>query len=271
MSAGRNEPYYPLPQAESRRATRATRRRPPSSAARWSSRAGLAEYRYYDMDQAVAHALTVFRNQIADGPRRPCRRDVGIGAASMRILHVGWGYPPAWMGCGPVVYVHTLALAQAEAGDQPMVVCASDRSAEGRPPFDPVVAGIDGIPYVHLQNRPSHMHDKWNPLREALRSRAAPPPSSTCSRRPSPDVVHVHNLVGLSFDVIGAAKRFGARVVTSLHNYFPDLQPRRPVLRRRRALRRPARALVLELPRNRPGRRPLPGAPPGRGGGAQRV
>ena len=188
----------------------------------------------------------------------------------MRILHVGWGYPPAWMGCGPVVYVHNLALCQVQAGHRPMVVCASDRSAENRPPFDPVVAGIDGIPYVHLQNRPSHMHDKWNPLREAH--------DPTCAaafehvlKETSPDVVHVHNLVGLSFDVIGAAKRFGARVVTSLHNYFPDLQPRRPVLRRRRALRWPARALVLELSRNRLGRRPLPRTTPGRSGGIEHV
>jgi len=124
------------------------------------------------------------------------------------------------MGCGPVVYVHNLALCQVQAGDKPMVVCASDRSAENRPPFDPVVAGIDGIPYVHLQNRPSHMHDKWNPLREAF--------DPTCAaafehvlKETNPDVVHVHNLVGLSFDVIAAATRFGARVVTSLHNYFP--------------------------------------------------
>jgi hypothetical protein len=28
----------------------------------------LAEYRYYDMDQAVAHALTIFRNDIVDAP-----------------------------------------------------------------------------------------------------------------------------------------------------------------------------------------------------------
>ncbi|HVC72030.1 MAG TPA: glycosyltransferase [Acidimicrobiales bacterium] len=138
----------------------------------------------------------------------------------MRILHVGWGYPPEWMGCGPVVYVHNLALSQAQAGDKPMVVCASDRSVPGRPLFDPAVNGIDGIPYIHLQNRPSHMHDKWNPGREAF--------DPTCAaafehvlKETSPEVVHIHNLVGLSFDIIGAAKRYGARLVASLHNYFP--------------------------------------------------
>ena len=34
----------------------------------------------------------------------------------MKIAHVGWGYPPEWLGCGPVVYVHNVARAQAAAG-----------------------------------------------------------------------------------------------------------------------------------------------------------
>lgn len=138
----------------------------------------------------------------------------------MRILHVGWGYPPQWMGCGPVVYVHTLALAQAKAGDEPVVVCASDRSAEGRPPFDAAAVAVDGIPYVHFQNRPVHMHDYWDPLREACDPQCAEA-FEFMVKELEPEIVHVHNLVGLSFDVIGAARRLGVRVVASLHNYFP--------------------------------------------------
>jgi glycosyltransferase involved in cell wall biosynthesis len=101
-----------------------------------------------------------------------------------------------------------------------MVVCASDRTVEGRPLFDPVVAGIDSIPYVHLQNRPVLMHDHWDPLREACDPNCVAAFEHVL-KETGPDVVHVHNLVGLSFDVIAAARRFGARVVTSLHNYFP--------------------------------------------------
>ena len=137
-----------------------------------------------------------------------------------RILHVGWGYPPEWMGCGPVVYVHNLARAQAEAGDRAMVVCASDRSSEGRPRFDPVVAGIDGIAYVHLQNRPVHMHDHWDPLREANNPNSAAAFEHVL-KETGAEVVHIHNLVGLSFDVVAAARQSGARVVASLHNFFP--------------------------------------------------
>ncbi len=77
---GRNEPYYPLPQSEHRRRYA----RYAADAAELGGRVvfsgRLAEYRYYDMDQAVAHALTVFRNQIADGPRRRSAR-VATGAA----------------------------------------------------------------------------------------------------------------------------------------------------------------------------------------------
>lgn len=138
----------------------------------------------------------------------------------MRILHVGWGYPPEWLGCGPVIYVHSLARAQQEAGHDPLVVCASDRHADGLPPYDPEVVAVDGIPYIHLRNRPVHMHDAFDPGREASDPRLVAAFRHVL-RESGPDVVHVHNLVGLSFDVVGVAQEFGARVVFSLHNYFP--------------------------------------------------
>jgi len=138
----------------------------------------------------------------------------------VRILHVGWGYPPTWLGCGPVVYVHHLALAQKEAGDHVVVACASDQRADGRPAYDPAVAGVDGIPYVHLRNRPVHMHDWWHPEREASDPQCAAAIEHVV-REVGPDVVHVHNVVGLSFDVLRVAQRLGSRVVVSLHNYLP--------------------------------------------------
>ncbi len=153
----------------------------------------------------------------------------------MRILHEGWGYPPEWLGCGPVIYVHNLALAQARAGDRPMVVCASDRSVEGRPLFDPVVAGIDSIPYVHLQNRPLLMHDRWDPQREASDPNCVAAFEHVL-KETAPDVVHVHNLVGLSFDVIAdgqavrgpgrdrAAQLFPGGVQTADDLFFADAE-----------------------------------------------
>jgi len=137
----------------------------------------------------------------------------------VKIAHVGWGYPPEWLGCGPVVYVHHLAQAQARAGHEVAVVCASDRQAEGRPAYEPKALVIEGLPYVHLQNRPAHMHDLWNPERDISDPRCAEALAYVLAEL-TPDVVHVHNLVGLSFDVIESARAAGATVVASLHNYF---------------------------------------------------
>jgi glycosyltransferase involved in cell wall biosynthesis len=39
-------------------------------------------------------------------------------------------------------------------------------------------------------------------------------------RRFQPDVVHFHNVIGLSIHLLAAAKRFGARVVLTLHDYW---------------------------------------------------
>lgn len=68
---GNNEPYYPLPQPKShqRYARYAAAAAELRGKVVFSGR--LAEYRYYDMDQAVAHALTVFRNDVAGGHEHP--------------------------------------------------------------------------------------------------------------------------------------------------------------------------------------------------------
>lgn len=71
-----NEPYYPLPKPETHRLydRYAELARTLSGRVLFSGR--LAEYRYYDMDQAVAHALVAFRNFVArgDGDVRPVDR-----------------------------------------------------------------------------------------------------------------------------------------------------------------------------------------------------
>ena len=77
---GRNDPYYPLPQAENRRRYELYAADAAELRGQVVFSGRLAEYKYYDMDQAVAHALTVFRNQIADGPRDRATR-LGIGVA----------------------------------------------------------------------------------------------------------------------------------------------------------------------------------------------
>ncbi|MBB5751878.1 UDP-galactopyranose mutase [Prosthecomicrobium pneumaticum] len=65
---GRNEPYYPIPHEDSRRIYR----RYAAEAAKLGTvffAGRLADYSYYNMDQAVARALACFEKEIA--PRRP--------------------------------------------------------------------------------------------------------------------------------------------------------------------------------------------------------
>ena len=89
-----NEPYYPLPQPEShqRYARYAAAAAELRGKVVFSGR--LAEYRYYDMDQAVAHALTVFRNDIAPGVHGPTRRR-DLGGAVHEDPARGLGVPAA--------------------------------------------------------------------------------------------------------------------------------------------------------------------------------
>lgn len=138
----------------------------------------------------------------------------------MRIVHVGWGHWPEHRLAGPIIYLHKLAQAQTAAGDEVTIACASERTVPGGGPYATLTDVVDGIPYVHLCNRPAYEHDLWNPLREAH--------DPDCERafeavfgELEPDVVHIHNFVGLSFDVVAAARRHAGAVISSLHNYIP--------------------------------------------------
>jgi UDP-galactopyranose mutase len=75
FESGRNEPYYPLPQGESRRLYARYAEAATALTGRVVFSGRLAEYRYYDMDQAVSHALTIFGNDIADAQHR---RSAGV-------------------------------------------------------------------------------------------------------------------------------------------------------------------------------------------------
>ena len=59
---GRNEPFYPVPRPENRALYEryCSEARTTCPAARFAGRLG--DYRYYNMDQAVARALTLFRH-----------------------------------------------------------------------------------------------------------------------------------------------------------------------------------------------------------------
>src|SRR5262249_57941055 len=122
-------------------------------------------------------------------------------ARPMKIAHVGWGHYPAHRTAGPIIYLHTLALAQARAGDEVTIVCASDRHIPDAPPYATQTEIVEGITYVHVCNRPANMHEPWNPLREAHDPQCEQAFDAVFAEL-QPDVVHVHNYVGLSFDIV---------------------------------------------------------------------
>lgn len=82
---GTNEPYYPVPRAENHRLYAKYAADAQRMDARVLFVGRLAEYRYYDMDQAVAHALALFEHRVggtAEHDRStPTRRAAGLAAA----------------------------------------------------------------------------------------------------------------------------------------------------------------------------------------------
>lgn len=138
----------------------------------------------------------------------------------MKILHLGWGYPPTYLFGGPVYYVHRLALLQRARGLDVAVACASDLDRRDLGPWALGVAEFEGIRYLHLVNRPAHMYRLADPAGETL--------DTGCERAfldlleaERPDLLHVHNLVGLCLTLPRLARQRGVPVVMSLHNYWP--------------------------------------------------
>ncbi|HEV7773593.1 MAG TPA: glycosyltransferase [Conexibacter sp.] len=137
----------------------------------------------------------------------------------MRVVHLAiYGYPQHRTS-GPIIYLHHLAREQRWAGDEVTVVCASERHVPG-PPYAPELQRVEGIDYVHVHNRPVEIRDVWNPQRETSNPELCAVLARVLDER-APDVVHVQNFAGLSMDVVETARRSGARVVASLHNYTP--------------------------------------------------
>jgi UDP-galactopyranose mutase len=66
---GRNLPYYPVPREENRKRYDRYLAEAESTSNKVLFAGRLADYKYYNMDQAVARALGVFEKQVAGGKR----------------------------------------------------------------------------------------------------------------------------------------------------------------------------------------------------------
>src|SRR4051794_9991241 len=137
----------------------------------------------------------------------------------MRIVHVAWGFRP-WRVGGLIAYAEDLAAAQAELGHEVHLFCAGRHFpltprarvhtwGRGAMTVHELVNGsvIPGLeagtqrPLMELDEPGSEA--AWVGVLDELR----------------PDVVHVHELLGLPSAVIERARERGVPVVMSLHDY----------------------------------------------------
>jgi glycosyltransferase involved in cell wall biosynthesis len=129
----------------------------------------------------------------------------------MKLLHAIHDYLPAHRS-GSEIYAHALGGALRARGHEVEIVCAETDLG--------VASGavrrreVDGIPITELVNN-------WevSSFAESYRPRALAGPLRELLRRFRPDVVHVHSLLNLSFDLPAMARREGAAVVATLHDF----------------------------------------------------
>jgi GT2 family glycosyltransferase/glycosyltransferase involved in cell wall biosynthesis len=130
----------------------------------------------------------------------------------MRILLVHQGYPPESVG-GSEVYVGALARQLAREHE----VAVLHRSQDvGRCDHEVRESSRDGVRLFALNN----LH-RAAPGFESYRDAGAGAAAEGVLESFRPDLVHVHHLNGLSTGIVFAARRHGAPVVLTLHDFWP--------------------------------------------------
>lgn len=129
----------------------------------------------------------------------------------MRVLHAIHDYLPSHRS-GSEIYAHSLAMALGSRGHDVAVLCAETDLS--RKSGDLIERQVDGVRVHEIINNWSS-----SDFSESYLPRALAGPLRDLLRRIRPDVVHVHNLLNLSFDLPRLARREGAAVVATLHDF----------------------------------------------------
>jgi glycosyltransferase involved in cell wall biosynthesis len=152
------------------------------------------------------------------GPRPTGRRVGRDGAArrsgrvaGLRVLHAIHDFLPRHQA-GSEIYVHELCRAQAAEGLGVHVLCAE--YDPGRPHGSLVWRVQDGIGVTEVVNNWA-----FASFEETYRSRELGRQLAHVLRAIQPDVLHVHNLLNLSFDLPAMARALGVPSVATLHDY----------------------------------------------------
>ena len=139
----------------------------------------------------------------------------------MRVLHIGRDFADL-RPCGLTLYSDALMRAQLEAGHDVAYFFAGRYYPRLRRPrlrrWD-----SDGLPMLEVLSSPNAPH--WTAgTRYPLRDLAEPAVErlfATALRETRPQLVHVHELAGLTSSLIEQARAAGARVVMGLYDYAP--------------------------------------------------
>jgi glycosyltransferase involved in cell wall biosynthesis len=132
---------------------------------------------------------------------------------ALRIVTVVHGYPPR-EHAGAELCAHWLARALLDRGHDLRVFARTGDAS--LPEFARVRERIDGVPVTRLRTAP----ELATSLRATYRDERVRAAFERELADGGADVVHVHHAIGLTTDVIDAAKRAGARVVATLHDFW---------------------------------------------------
>ncbi len=137
----------------------------------------------------------------------------------MRILHVGWGHPPEYLGNGTVAYVQELCEQLALKGHSNSLLAASPLQVEGEQRFSVCRRSYRDVEIHAVTNRHAQAEDPRNPLREV-----GNPESEKVFRRvldeTGPDIVHFHSMTGLCASLMPTARAYGIPAVVSMHDHW---------------------------------------------------
>lgn len=148
----------------------------------------------------------------------------------MRILHIGWGHPPEYLGSGTVAYVQELCEQLALKGHKNSLMAASPLRIEGEQRFSVCRRVCRDVDIHAVTNRHAQAEDPQHPLREV-----GNPESEKVFRRVldevAPEVVHFHSMTGLCASLMPTARAYGIPTVVSMHDHWL-LCPKRDLLDR---------------------------------------
>jgi len=141
-----------------------------------------------------------------------------VTGAALRIVSVVHGYPPR-EHAGAELCAHWLARALRERGHDVSIFARTGDPA--LPEFARLREQVEGVPVTRIRTAPERATSlRATYLDPAVRAAFEREIGRDGGSGRRVDVVHVHHAIGLTVDLVEAAKRSGARVAATLHDFW---------------------------------------------------